>query len=102
MQISMLNLSAVFPACPGGAFVACHIAQRLWDGYKRISYHKTVFISKQILMDREHKSLYKLKANVAKSPSLADYCLNLNIGGWRTLRGFWTSEKEQATHILFS
>ena len=55
MQISMLNLSAVFPGCPGEAFVACHIAQGLRNGYKRISYHKTVFISKQILVDRERK-----------------------------------------------
>ena len=85
MQISMLNLSAVFPACPGEAFVASYIAQGLRNGYKRISYHKTVFISKQILMDRELKSRYKLKANVAKSPSFVDYCLILNRGGWRTL-----------------
>ena len=55
MQISMLNLSAVFPGCPGAAFVAGHIAQGLRNGYKRISYHKTVFISKQILVDRERK-----------------------------------------------
>ena len=55
MEISMLNLSAVFPACPGEAFVAGNIAQGLWNGYKRISYHKTVFISKQILVDRERK-----------------------------------------------
>ena len=88
MQISMLNLSVVFPACPGEAFVACHIAQGLRNGYKRISYHKTFFISKQILMDRERKSRHQLKANVGKSPSLVDYCLILNRGGWGTLRGF--------------
>lgn len=88
MKISILNLSAVFPACPGEAFVACHIAQGLRNGYKRISYHKTAFISKQILIDRELKSRHKLKANVAKSPSLVDYCLILKRGGWGTLRGF--------------
>ena len=85
MQISILNISAVFTARPGEEFVACPYAG-ITNGHKRISYHKTVFISKQILVDRELKSRYKLKANVAKSSSLVDYCLILNRAGWRTLR----------------
>ena len=78
----------------------------LRNGHKRISYHKTVFISKQILVDRELKSRYKMKANVAKSSSLVDYCLILNRGGWVTLRQVWgeysEQEKEKPSNILFS
>ena len=68
--------------------MACHITQGLRNGHKPISYHKTLFISKQIVVDRELKSRYKLQANVAKSSSLVDYCLILN-------RGNRASETEQ-------
>ena len=61
---------------PGQAWVQ---AKRLWRAILRRNYEMAInrfhiirlFISKEIVVDRELKSCYKLKANVAKSSSLA-------------------------------
>ena len=78
---------------PGQAWVQ---VKRLWRAILRRDYEMAInrfhiirlFISKQIVVDRELKSRYKLQANVAKSSSLVDYCLILN-------RGNRASETEQ-------